>query len=104
GVGLVGGVPDGETGVVPVVAHPLAELIDEFLGPPLVPAALPDGKLVLDEEAGFVGDVVPELRCRAEREAEAVPVHLPGNVDEQAAHPGLVPGMVLAFGVLEEAV
>ena len=34
----------------------------------------------------------------------SVPVHPPGNIDEQLAHPGLVPGQAAAQRVAEEAV
>ena len=36
----------------------------------------PDRKLVLDQEAFLVGDVVPELRREADAVADGVPVHL----------------------------
>ena len=110
-LGLVVRVPDRDARVVPVVAHPVRVLADHLvrvvgavrpLGPRRV--AGPDEELVLDQQPGFVGDLQPLVRHRADAEAEVVPVHLLRQVDEQLAHPRLVPRQVSRLGVLEEAV
>ncbi len=109
--GLVVGVPHGDARVIPVVAHPVLVLADHLVrvvgaGIALVPAgaAGPDEELVLNQQADLVADVQPAIRHRADAEAEIVPVHLLGQLAEQLAHPGFVPGQVPAQRILEEAV
>ena len=109
GLGFVGGVPDGQAGMVPVVAHPLLELGDQFARVPLPPGlrcamAGPDEELVLDKQAGLIGVVQPEVRHRSDAETEAVPVHLLGNVDQQFPHPRAIPRQPSATGIFEETV
>ena len=110
-LGFVVGVPDGDARVIPVVAHPVLVLADHLVGVvrarvALVPAraAGPDEELVLDQQAHLVADVQPAVRHRPDAEPEIVPVHFLRQIAQQLAHPGFVPGQVLAERVLEEPV
>ena len=67
-------------------------------------AVAPDGELVLQQNARFVGDVQPLLRRRSDAHAEGVPVHLLGDLHEEPSHPGLVPRQPAALRIAEEAV
>ena len=67
---LVLPVPNHHAGMVPSLPHPLRVLRDDLRrhGVLVQLAPKPDGKLVLNQEAFLVGDVVPEFR----RETDAI--------------------------------
>ena len=102
---LVLRVPDDHARMVPPLAHPLGVLGDDLLGLRVLRrlAQQPDGELVLDQEAHLVGDVVPQLRRKADAVADRVPVHALELLVEPP-DPLRPPGLVAPLGVLEEAV
>ena len=65
-------------------------------------AVVPDGKFVLDEQALFVGDLVPSLRRKADAVADRVPVHVAKHA-VQSPHPVVAPRQIAPFRVFEEA-
>src|ERR1035441_6930247 len=64
----------------------------------------PDEEFVPDQQARLVGDIQPAVWHRADAEAEAVPVHLLGNVDQEVAHPFFVLRQAATLFVLKETV
>jgi hypothetical protein len=102
-------IPDDDGRMIPTLLHPGGVLGNDLGGGRILRALVafaskqPDGELVLDQDAHFIGDVVPELRREADAVAERVPAHFLDPLVEPA-NPVGAPGPVVAFRVLEEAV
>jgi len=69
---------------------------------PVLPAG-PDEVLVLDQQTGFIGNVEPLLRRRADAEPEAVPVHLLRDFSKHLPNPRFLPGEGSRLRIFEEA-
>src|ERR1700728_553939 len=101
GASFVAGVPPAHAGMIPCISHPLLVLGNHFLCTP-GRAIIPDGELILKEQAGLVCDGQPAFPYRADADPKTVPVQAFGDIDEQLAGPRFVPRQTLRFGVLEK--
>ena len=102
--GFVIGIPDHNAGVVPAFLQPLGVLQDQTIGGKFVTSwkHCPDGVLILDEKAHFVGKFVPLFGRLADGKAKRIPVHiLVGGVE--FSNPSFIPGFSAALRILEES-
>ena len=99
------GVPDDHARMVPALAHPFGILRNDLFADGLLRRVTeqPDGKFILNQEALFVGDVVPNLRRKTDAISNRIPMHT-FEFPVQPSHPFGPPGFVAPPGVLEEAI
>ena len=102
------GIPDDDTGMIPPFAHPFGVFDRQVLrrngfGPAVLGAAIPDWKLILNQDAFLIRNIVPKLGGESDAVSEAVPVHVLEPA-MQIAHPIRIPGQIPPQLVFKEAV